>query len=69
MKRKLKTKYIATPDQVGSEKCVYVRGLMACISPMNFMNTETNKPHYEKTNDLVSDMVLHKAGCTITEDG
>ena len=28
-----------------------------------------NEPHHEKTNILVSDLVLHKPGCTATEDG
>ena len=26
-----------------------------------------NEPRYEKTNDLVSDLVRHKPGCTTTE--
>ena len=28
-----------------------------------------NEPRHEKTNVLVSDIVRHKPGCTITEDG
>ena len=27
------------------------------------------EPRHEKTNDLVSDLVRHKPGCTDTEDG
>ena len=29
----------------------------------------TNEPCHEKTNDLVSDLLQHKPGCTATEDG
>ena len=29
----------------------------------------TNEPRHEKTNVLVSDMVRHKPGCTVKEDG
>ena len=32
-------------------------------------NNEQYEPHHEKTNVLVSDLVLHKPGCTATEDG
>ena len=28
-----------------------------------------NEPVHEKTNNLGSDQVLHKLGCTVTEDG
>ena len=28
-----------------------------------------NEPVHEKTNDLGSDQVRHKRGCTVTEDG
>ena len=28
-----------------------------------------NVPRHEKTNVVVSDMVVHKPGCTATEDG
>ena len=31
--------------------------------------TKTFEPRYEKTNILVSDLVLHKLGCTAAEDG
>ena len=29
----------------------------------------TIEPRHEKTNILVSHLVLHKPGCTVTEDG
>ena len=29
----------------------------------------TNEPRHEKTNNLVSDLVRHKPGCTTTKDG
>ena len=29
----------------------------------------TYEPRHEKTNVLVSDLVRHKPGCTVTEDG
>ena len=27
------------------------------------------EPHHEKTNKVVSDQILHKLACTVTEDG
>ena len=39
--------------------------LMSCCMPCL---TEF-EPYHEKTNVLVSDRVLHKSGCTATEDG
>ena len=35
----------------------------------NRENENNNEPRHEKTNILVSDLVLHKSGCTATEDG
>ena len=29
----------------------------------------TNEPRHEKSNNLGSDQVRHKPGCTVTEDG
>ena len=34
-----------------------------------FFNCRKNERHHEKTNILVSDLVPHKPGCTVTEDG
>ena len=36
---------------------------------LDFSFQETNEPHHEKTNVLVSDLVRHKIGCTATQDG
>ena len=34
-----------------------------------YFSNESFEPLHEKTNILVSDLVLHKPGCTATEDG
>ena len=34
-----------------------------------FNQTPKSEPRHEKTNDLVSDLVRHKPGCTGTKDG
>ena len=40
-----------------------------CLYPLVYSLVETFEPVREKTNNLGSDQVQHKLGCTVTEDG
>ena len=56
-----------------SEVCFYTLGV-AEINSVAFQIPSAsleayNEPRHEKTNVPVSDLVLHKPGCTVTEDG
>ena len=54
----------------------YLRDVIARISSLSSLAGDKrlvpgrrNEPVSEKTNNLGSDQVLHKSGCTVTEDG
>ena len=44
------------------------KSTMLCIKNKRF-SLLINEPRCEKTNILVYDLVRHKPGCTVTEDG
>ena len=48
---------------------VHMKKVMILSYAMSAQQRPLLEPRHEKTNDLVSDLILHKPGCTATEDG